>query len=542
MCTKANTFAQRAQNSERVSSITHVNNKSNDLLIESCYIYGKSIMNEDIDSCPIDIFKPESNWYKSLLTNINNYNEEINEIEDKLKLMNEEMITKYIEEHFESRYDKYSSELEQKIIQCKSLISNSRSNKGIEVSIKTGKRVFHEETLKELSSLTKSWIDEESLDELESTKKQNEINLNNLPDLIENELRDEYMRDNQLFESEYELRKRIHQLDRLIKENNEDMIEWKNYCLSKAKEEERERLLKFYSLPHSNEDVIRDLKKFVRECVNFNYTELLDCYYNMFENLFDSISKVKYKKTIRSVFDTKSSTKVIKAFTEHNQLLITKLDYIINCIQFNNTDQFELIEETLKDSFKRIIENIFIIIYEFLRTTIEPLKNSSDTFTNSTAVKSYACAQMSVINQILIRDLNQVLTKRFNDYIEDLMEKLNVKVNSDFVGQLADDSDINSFTHNDSGNMINCSKSLKSTVKALELDFDSFLTIVPDNYINVNDLTSMYNNYFGTNLSSKSLSMLKSIRNSFTKDTKVKNCKRITLYIKNDGAYHAPDC
>ena len=184
------------------------------------------------------------------------------------------------------------------------------------------------------------------------------------------------MKINGLFESEYEIRKQINQLDRLIDDNKNDLIEWKNYCLNKAKEEDHQRLIKFLSIPHSNEDVIRHLYKFIRDCINNNYTELLDEHYDMFENPFDDISKDNYKKTIRSIFDNKSSTKVSKAFTEHNQLLTTKLAHIINYIQFNDTDQFELIEETLKQSFKQFVETLFLIIYQFLHKTIDPLKNN----------------------------------------------------------------------------------------------------------------------------------------------------------------------
>ena len=38
--------------------------------------------------------------------------------------------------------------------------------------------------------------------------------------------------------------------------------------------------------------------------------------------------------------------------------------------------------------------------------------------------------KITIINHILIRDLNNVLNERFNDYIEDLMEKLNINTNS----------------------------------------------------------------------------------------------------------------
>ena len=468
---------------------------ANEQSIESIYVYGKSIMDERIDTCPLAIFKPESTWYQSLNRNIDTYTEEINSIEDKLKLMSEELINDYIEKHFESRYDKYAAELEQKINQCTALINTSTPS---------------------------PWIDEEALDELTSTLNQYEDQLNHLSDSIETELRDEYMRINELFENKYELRKQIHQLDRLIDENKNDLIEWKNYCLSKAKEEEHQRLIKFLSIPHSNEDVIRHLNEFIRDCINNNYTELLDEYYDMFENLFDDISKVNYKKTIRSVFDNKSSIKVSKAFAEHNQLLATKLTHIINYIQFNDTDQFELIEETLKQSLKQFIETQFLIIYQFLHKTIDPLKNSSDIFTNSSAVRSYAQTQISIINQILIRDLNNVLNERFNDYIEDLMEKLNINTNST-------DTVTKSLTYIDS----DTKQTIESSIKALSLDFNSFLQTVPDECINITELTSMYNNYFGTNLSNYSISMMKSIRNSFIKQSKVKNGKRITFYIKN---------
>ena len=63
-------------------------------------------------------------------------------------------------------------------------------------------------------------------------------------------------------------------------------------------------------------------------------------------------------------------------------------------------------------------------------------------------------------------------------------------------------------------------------------DFNSFLDLIPNEPIEVNELTEMYNNYFGVNISSRGFGMLKLVKDSFTKESKIIKGKRVTTYQK----------
>ena len=63
-------------------------------------------------------------------------------------------------------------------------------------------------------------------------------------------------------------------------------------------------------------------------------------------------------------------------------------------------------------------------------------------------------------------------------------------------------------------------------------DFNSFLDLIPNESVEVNELTEMYNNYFGVNISSRGLGMMRNIKDSFTKESKIIKGKRVTTYQK----------
>ena len=447
------------------------------------YRYGESLMTKKIDTCPIEIFKPQSNFYQSITRNIDELKNEISKCERELLLLDENKVAVYVEQNFDNVFDEEDRKIEEKLKEMNKFINE------------------HEEDL-----------NEEDLTEFENLKRYRD----HLPEIIEERLKNQYYKENNIDPEMFEyLNKHIIELERAYNEEKLKFVEWKTYCLDKAKEEEKQKLVEYLSIPHSNKDVIDHLNEFIDERINFNYTELLDEYYGMFEDLFDEVSKEKYHRTIKNVFTEQSSTKVIKAFVNHNQIMMNRLKFIVARIQFNESEAFELIEQTLKKSFEKFISDHFMSIYQFLRKSIRGIKSSCSIFENSTALKNFARSLISEVNQILIRDLPTVLESKFNDYVEDLMEKLGVNEKENEIDGKAGST--------------SC---VKPNVKTLSLNLESFIETLPETEMDIKELTEMYNNYMGASISTRSFGMMKGVKESFTKRSEVVKGKRITYYSK----------
>lgn len=424
--------------------------------------YDKSLMECKIGNCPVEVFKPQSTYFKSLNENICVYEENIKRNEENIALYRKS--NEYINQHFNERYEAE----EQRI-------------------------------LNEIDDIKLTYEDpSEFIGEKERQ-------LDNLPQVINEILRNEFYKLNHLYKGiDEELYERNLDIKRELENTINDLVEWKEYCLEKAKKEEEKIMIEYLKCPHSNDDVIRHLQEFVREKINNEYTIILDEYYSMYEGKFNEISRNKYTKTIKCVFKDQSSIKVIKAFSNHNKLLQNKLNCIISQIQFNKEDlALDLIEKTLKGSFNKFIGDHFTMIYEFLYKNIKTIADSSAEFENSIAIKNYAQSIVKQINETMINNLPQFLEERFNDYIETFMEKIGVRTNDH-----------------------------QETVKVITMSMGSFLLTIPEGEIEINELVKMYNNYFGSNLNSVGFSKIKGVRELFNKKSRKEKGKYLTYYIK----------
>lgn len=462
--------------------------KLNTVVVADSYVYpyGKSIMNCRVDNCPIEVFKNESSWYKSLVDTIDDSKEMIKNYKKKLDLLDDEVVKQYVNEHFNEIYDDLEEKANMKLNERKEIIKQYDLDK-------------HD--------------DDNELNEIEEY-------MNKLPVIVDERLRREYYKKNHVYPDQIEeMKDMIIQYENHLNDTMQDLAEWKEYCLTEAKKEEQLRLQKYLSLPHSNEDVITHLIDYSKERINANFTDLLDEYYEMYEQLFDEMIRDKYKRTIKNVFDTQSSAKVMKAFTNHNQLLMNRFVYIIEKIKLNLTDEFVLIENELKKSFDKFITDHFMSIYQFLQKNISSIKRSEVEFDNSTALKNYARSVVREINTLLMKGLPEALDQNFTDYIEGFMTKLNVK----------EGTRTKSITANEVKKEVVV---IEEEVKSIELTIDSFMKTVPDSEMNLKELVDMYNHYFERNISTVGFSKLKDVKNLFTKRAVVKSGKKITYYTK----------
>lgn len=160
---------------------------------------------------------------------------------------------------------------------------------------------------------------------------------------------------------------------------------------------------------------------------------------------------------------------------------------------------------------------IFNGVYEYLIR----IKKSTQSFTNATALRTYSREVMSTISETLITVLPVLLNKRFNDFLLDLMEEWGIE---------PDDNEIKNAIPA-KGIIVNRVKvAVKEEVKLCS--FTSFLDTIPNEEIDVKELTRLYNDFFNKSISTISFGKLKDVKNHFTK-REVKRCgKFIKLYQK----------
>ena len=484
--------------SEKTIAKTSTNTQT---LEQFVYKFGISLKNCKTDNCPVEVFKPKCNWYLSLIDNKDSYERQIKECERKLNLLSDENIEKFVNQNFDKMYD--------------ALVDKANDKIKLYKSFKRNKNLTEEE---------QEDIDD-AIDDLEK-----QIDL--LSEYVERRLIHQYHKENHLYpEMKDELPQTIFLLERCKHENELAIADWKEKCLAKEKEEERQRLQKYLSLPHNNKDVINHLNEFVHSFINSNFSELLDEYYTMYERLFNDLDISKYSKTIRSVFNEKNSKKVMKMFNEHNLIIENRLSYLINYVQFNKTDNFEAIEFELKKSFGKFISDHFMHIYQFLNKTLNDIKSSTKPFENSTALKTYAQMTISQINQVLIQELPKALNSKFEDYYLSLKEMIYGE--EEEIKEIPEDKEEEqtALCAKISENSSEVMKRIRdSEVLSLNLTLDSFLSTLPDDWIEINELVDMYNKYFNSNVNSRGFSRIKGIKDSFEKKSDRKNIKKSTLY------------
>ena len=85
----------------------------NESLLDQLLAGKVNLADKTIDNCPIEVFRPESNYYRSLNEIINRYREMIKSKEEQLALI--ENVDVYINEHFTEEYKKREQKLLEEI-------------------------------------------------------------------------------------------------------------------------------------------------------------------------------------------------------------------------------------------------------------------------------------------------------------------------------------------------------------------------------------------------------------------------------------------
>jgi len=474
-------------------------------LTQNQYVYkfGESLMDKYTDTCPVEVFG-NGPFMNSCPNVIKELEQSIEKLNAKLQLLDKDNIDAFIEEHFDDVYNREKEFLESELKRYEQVYEETKSKYG-EENFTEYFEGFDEEMNELRNKLSKLDID------------------------IVDRLKDEYHESNNVYpEDESHIQALIIELVHEKQEAIFKLEEFKSYKLKQEQEDERKRLMEYLSLPHKRDDVIRNISNFINESVETNYILNLDEFYNQFEQLFPKVKDEKLKKTLRDIFDKGWSKNLKKIHQEHNQTIISKLNYItvvaVEHAQLDETNfgaSLELLERNLKSSFKRFIDNQFMTIFNGVYEYLCRIKKSTQSFTNATALRTYAREVMSTISETLITALPVLLNKRFNDFLLDLMEEWGVE---------PDDNEVK--------NAIPAKGIIVNRVKVAVKDevqlcsFTSFLDTIPNEEIDVKELTKLYNDFFNKSISTISFGKLKDVKNHFTK-REVKRCgKFIKLYQK----------
>ena len=461
------------------------------------YPYGKSIIECNIDNCPIEVFKPECNYYKSLIGLINRYRESVKDLESRIEIINGE--NDYVKKHFNERY----TEEEEYCINADDFVIPDKN-----------------EYMDHLS---------ESVDGLLRREYRKKFNV--CPDeipLIENNLI---------------------QYREVIKENEQDLIEWKECMLMKAKDEEKELLKKRLKVPHSKEDIILHIRQFVNEKIGFEFGEL-HCYY--ISLIVDVINgcvveelKNKYDSTIKSVITERGETNFFKIFDKHNDLIKTQLsklsDFVINHLNEKEMSEYDdsyfVVEETIKKSFDDFISRYFMKLAEILRLKIQTINIgngiSSLDVTGSVSVKNITRIFVSKVTKLMKEEVEGMIYIEFKQYFESLKEKCNYKqlilmkeqsLTMNSVPGFAVNEELNDNTEHDNEHheivkvdeaVVQNSFDKVMEVNEVKIDFLDFVDF--DTKYSIKELTELYNKVHKTTLSTISVGKLSYIRQHFEK-------------------------
>ena len=443
------------------------------------YPYGDSLAEKNIDNCPIEVFKPESSYYKSLIDIIKKYTEMIRNNEEKLALLAN--VDVYVNEHFSDEYGKAEQKVLAEIEEVKRTYTNPK--------------VFIDKLL-------------EVMDHLD--------------DIVIDRLHREYYKENHVCpEMKDKLEEENFQYKCLIDQEENTLTEWKEYCLDRAKEEEKEMLKKLLKAPHTKEDVIIHVTEFIKERLGYEFSELMS-YYNdlVIDVVHQMTSETKYDMTIQSVISERGTTNFYRIFDSHNEFIKTQLlkltIYMTSSIppEVNDSNNgFVVAEELLKRSFERFINKHFMEIAQILRKKIMSA-NAENGFTKlnvqgSVVVKNIAREFIYKVTRMLKEEVEDLIMQSFNSYFSTLKEQFNY----------------------------NPQKAITAGKVNVEVDDtnekEEFIDFIDaEHKYSIKELTDLYNEYHETTLSTISVSKLAYIRQHFDKqrETNPKTHKQEYMY------------
>lgn len=288
--------------------------------------------------------------------------------------------------------------------------------------------------------------------------------------------------------------------------------------------------------PKSNDDVIRNLRDYINEKINYYHKDLVDSYFDMF---VDKVQKIcpkdkDYSRTIGSVYQNKNSKKAMGILTMFFDTMRNELLKISLNVKGVQSDLYFMMEQLLKSQFLKLIERVHTIIYDFIQMKIDYI-DEEDEMSDSRAVKVYAETCMCQLNEMLMKELPELLDEEFKIAIEDRIEDLSYRwkeqIGYEFgKSQKMIEQERTTVVEINDKSLV--AEVIEKPEEVKEVSIDSFIETLPNDEIEINELVKMCNNYFGTTKTAVGFGKLKDIKDKFTKKIDRSSQKKITYYQK----------
>ena len=307
---------------------------------------------------------------------------------------------------------------------------------------------------------------------------------------------------------------------------------------------EKEEELNQY--PTNNSKLISNLSKYITTRSNYYLKDLFDSYFDMFVEKVTNLCPVDkdYNKTIRSVYTCRQSKKATDSISNIFHKINTTFNSMIQYLNNSPLTCYYTIQKLLEKEFDSLLSVAHTLIYDFISVRLDCYDD--ETMTDSRAVKAFCEMIMADLNNDLINILPTELGEELLIRCQDKIERIDVTFQNQFNISLVNLKPLESPTNLKpleslespvNQKQISISPVIQEKVNQPEIQItkptlESFIENLPLTPIELSTLTERYNQTFNTNLSSNSLSKLKSFRQHFNVTREPINGKKVTLYTK----------
>lgn len=264
---------------------------------------------------------------------------------------------------------------------------------------------------------------------------------------------------------------------------------------------------------NSKDSLIIDLTNHINEEIRNHQKDLSDWYFKSFVRKVSSLcpNDEDYESTISNVYRTNYSRKAMNIINNRFNELRKQLYNLIQRIESLEINNYIIIYSILAWEFSQIIFLAFKVFRDFINERIEYISDEGK-MCDSRAVRAYTESIMSQLNQDLIELLPVLLTDNLNEYLNEAFNHIN--------------NDYEDIIWNNENEEVKREEVKPKTI-------ESFKNIISNDWIEVNDLVSKYNNYFETKITAQSFCRMKSIKDNFIRNvSKEKGIKKTYYKIK----------
>ena len=292
--------------------------------------------------------------------------------------------------------------------------------------------------------------------------------------------------------------------------------------------------------PTNNSKLLSNLSKYITTRSNYYLKDLFDSYFDMFvEKVTNLCPEDKdYNKTIRSVYTCRNSRKATDSISNIFHKITTTFNSMIQYLNHSPLTCYYTIQKILEKEFDRLLSVAHTLIYNFISNRLDCYDDEQ--MNDSRAVKAFCEMIMSDLNNDLINilpvELGEELSIRCQDRIENIDVTFQQQFNISLVA-LKPPEPLESLEPPANQKQLTITPIIQEKVNQPEIritkpTLESFIENLPLTPIELSILTERYNQTFGTNLSSNSLSKIKNFRPRFTVTQKKINGKCVTVYTK----------